>query len=160
MVKWLASLHSQAESASSGLQLDPMLELGEFGKEPSLPIEPMQFTQQEEKLVKRFRKQERQWQRWHRWIFMVVGVFELGSVAFYVSILLRLLKPVGESPDSNDVLLIAILVTKLFINLAIGCWLLVVAFRDWHGNVNRMLLLKLLDAQLQQDEREALRAQP
>jgi hypothetical protein len=38
------------------------------------------------------------------------------------------------------------------LGFVVGTYLIVLAIRDWHGNVNRMLLLKLLDAQEKQME--------
>ncbi len=114
----------------------------------------MQFTQREEKLIKRLRKQDRQWSRWQRWVFLVLGVLLLVVMGPYTSTLFSLLNRYEERPDINEVLLIAVLVPKVFINLAIGLGLLVFTLRDWHGNVTRMLLLKLLDAEQNRNDGE------
>jgi hypothetical protein len=49
--------------------------------------------------------------------------------------------------DSGEVVAIAFVVTKCFLMFLFAVWCLAVAFRDWHGNANRLLLLRLLDAQ-------------
>jgi hypothetical protein len=43
--------------------------------------------------------------------------------------------------------LFAMMWPKCLVGFALGTWLVAWAIKDWHGNVNRMLLLRLLDAQ-------------
>ncbi len=54
----------------------------------------------------------------------------------------------SSEPTSPDtVLAIAIFFPKCLVYVAIAAWAFSKAFVDWHGNVNRMLLLRFLDAQ-------------
>lgn len=48
---------------------------------------------------------------------------------------------------SESALLFAVFWPKALLLMVLASWFLVLAIRDWHGNVERMLLLKLLDAQ-------------
>jgi hypothetical protein len=43
-------------------------------------------------------------------------------------------------------LLFAVFWPKALLMMVVASWLIVLAIRDWHGNVERMLLLRLLDA--------------
>ena len=57
---------------------------------------------------------------------------------------------------ASDIFVIALLWTKCCMWLVIGTWAFATACTKWHGDVNRMLLLRLLDAQQKQtatDER-------
>jgi hypothetical protein len=54
----------------------------------------------------------------------------------------------SQQPTNPDtVLAIAIFFPKCLVHVAIAAWAFSKAITDWHGNVNRMLLLRLLDAQ-------------
>ena len=55
-------------------------------------------------------------------------------------------------PDVNDALVIAIFFPKLLVIVGVTTICFAISWRDWNGNVNRMLLLKLLDAQQKGDE--------
>jgi hypothetical protein len=46
--------------------------------------------------------------------------------------------------------MIAFFWPKFLLGFYCAIWFVVWAIRDWHGNVHRMLLLRLLDAQQQQ----------
>ena len=57
-----------------------------------------------------------------------------------------------SSLDSDEfgkdgVLLVALFWPKCLMGFLFGASFMVLAIRDWHGNVHRMLLLKLLDVQ-------------
>jgi hypothetical protein len=107
----------------------------------------MEFTPGETKLIKRLRKQDRQW-AWARWIVLAVGVFSLavGSLCGYMLYLL-VAERGREHLDSVTVFLIVLIWTKCCMYLAFGVWFLSTAYLKWHGDVSRMLLLRLLDAQ-------------
>jgi hypothetical protein len=117
----------------------------------------MQFTAREMKLVGRLRKQERQWPRL-RWLLLGGGIF---FWACYGYIVISLIDNVHSAETGEQDFLshawlfgFALLWPKCLLGIAIGAWLIVVAIRDWHGNVNRMLLLKLLDAQQKESARD------
>jgi hypothetical protein len=116
----------------------------------------MQFTARQIKSVERLRKRERQW-RWHRWILLGTGIF---AWACYGYIVFDLIQQLQSSADANDDFMsrmwlfgFAMMWPKCLLGFVVGACLIGVAIRDWHGNVNRMLLLKLLDAQQQESER-------
>ena len=52
-----------------------------------------------------------------------------------------------EFPKDSAILIFAIYWPKCILGLVFGAWFMVLAIRDWHGNVHRMLLLKLLKDQ-------------
>jgi hypothetical protein len=110
----------------------------------------MQFTPRERKLLEKLRKEERLWP-WKRWLGLVMGILLLISVACYGYLLFWLLKVLGPAhPDSRMVAVIASLMAICAVLLFAAGSLFCIAIRDWHGNVNRVLLLKLLEAQEQE----------
>jgi len=108
------------------------------------------FTSQETKLLERLRKQERQW-HWARWLRLVAGICCIGfSVlfGFFLHFLIGIAtSDHGLFSNANMVLFILLTWTQCCFYSVFGIWSLVTVVLDWHGNANRMLLLKLLDAQ-------------
>ena len=111
----------------------------------------MQFTQREMKLVGRLRKHERQWPRL-RWVILGIGLLFTVDLSLYGHTLIGLISEMKtQEPTSPDtVLAIAIFFPKCLVQAAIATWAFTKAITDWHGNPNRMLLLRLLDAQQSQ----------
>ena len=108
----------------------------------------MKFTPKEQKLIQRLRKQDRQW-RWARWLILVSGLLSAGLCAgwgYFVSLLVR---GPATPMDSDGVFVFALIWTKCCMFFCIACWCLGMVAVNWHGDVNRMLLLKLLDEQEQ-----------
>ena len=114
----------------------------------------MELTSRELKQIERLRKQERQWPR-TRWIMLGAGIFN-AALCFYTLVLElhQLFHPMNDPAGSRDPfsLLVSVLSFALgwpacLLMWCFSLWLIVVAIRDWHGNINRRLLLKLLDAQ-------------
>jgi uncharacterized BrkB/YihY/UPF0761 family membrane protein len=105
----------------------------------------MNFTQQESKLVERLRKQDRRW-RWARWVVVVMGVLFTALCTAFGYLLHRL---IAESDaghfDGQTVFFIVLFWTKCCVYLFFAVWCFVTAWLKWHGDVNRLLLLKLLD---------------
>jgi hypothetical protein len=112
----------------------------------------MHLTPQEMKLAERLRKQDRRWPR-DRWILLVVGAFVLLCYGYIlVSACCRF---DFQNLQATDVLLFAVLWPKCLIMFLFGTYFIVWAIRDWHGNANRKLLLRLLDQQMNDNnERE------
>lgn len=110
----------------------------------------MQFTPQETKLIEKLRKQNRQWPR-TRWLVLAIGLLSsivCGGWGYFVYMLTL---ASNRSPlDSGDAFIIALLWTKCCLWFWIGMWAFVTVCTKWHGDVNRMLLLRLLDAQERQ----------
>ena len=96
-------------------------------------------------LVERLRKRERQWPR-YRWILLVVGVFGLACCTYILISMFNYLD--FEHLELYHVLFFALIWPKCLLMFILGMGLIVWAITDWHGNANRTLLLKLLDAQL------------
>jgi hypothetical protein len=112
----------------------------------------MQFTPEEEKLIEHLRKQERRWPR-VRWMLLATGVV-LGIVLIYTLVgLYRTLHFDALTP--YEVIFFAMLWPKCLIVMIGAAWLIVWPLTNWHGNVNRMLLLRLLDAQKDETGRDA-----
>ena len=113
----------------------------------------MRFTPQETKLIERLRKQERRWPR-VRWLLLTAGIFA-GACCIYTLVALYRTLHFDTLPPS-EVLFFAMLWPKCLIVMIGAMWLIVWPVTNWHGSVNRMLLLRLLDAQQSQkahDER-------
>jgi hypothetical protein len=114
----------------------------------------MQLTHHERRLVEKLKKRERQWP-WMRWVFLLGGVLLCLDLAFYGFLLGALLHDLDFGhPTLEAILKIAVLWPKCLVELAIAVGVLGIAVRDWHGNANRMLLLRLLEAQESQTEAE------
>jgi hypothetical protein len=108
----------------------------------------VQFTPQETKLVERLRAQDRRWPRM-KWVCLVVGIF---AVCVSIYILVAMLVSIFGGQRTADltvyeVLFLAVEWPKFILEFGFGIWFIIFAIRDWHGNVHRMLLLRLLDAQ-------------
>jgi hypothetical protein len=117
----------------------------------------MQFTPQEKKWIERLRKDERQWPGL-RWFTLGAGIF---GVLCYSFILIMVFNFPGLSSDSQDVTVFllwlsvfAMLWPKCLIGFIFGAWLVVWTIINWHGNANRILLLRLLDANQKQADAE------
>lgn len=122
----------------------------------------MQFTPKEEKLIRRLRKQDRQW-RWLRWVLLAGGAIGVVNLALYGRLLFPLIDGLSAEghPDVTDALVIAVFFPKLLVIVGVTAICFAISWRDWNGNVNRMLLLKLLDAQQKRDESDlAVRPAP
>ena len=108
----------------------------------------MQFTLQEMKLIERLRKQERRWPR-TRWVLLAGGAFTYAAYGYITYALFSRLGSDEFGKGSTD-LLLTIYWPKCLLGFLFATWCMAVAFRDWHGNVHRMLLLKLLDVHKQE----------
>ena len=104
----------------------------------------MQFTPQEMKLIERLRKQERRWPR-TRWILLGMAVFIFAVYGYVAYFLFGTLDSQTFSP-ADSALLFAFFWPKLLLMTVMAGVFIALAVRDWHGNVHRMLLLRLLDS--------------
>jgi hypothetical protein len=114
----------------------------------------MQLTTHETKLVERLRKEQRQWPRL-RWFLLAAGIFAALCSSFVV---IELLKHIDIMVAGHDDVVsrlwlfgFALVWPKCLILFSFAALFIFWAIRDWHGNANRVLLLKLLEAQ-QKDE--------
>jgi len=123
----------------------------------------MEFAPRELKQIERLRKQERQWRR-NRW-FMLVGGIIIG-VEFVISLVLLChqlflalnvsdFSAAGGFLFSVTILMIALNWPMCLVAFCISGWCIITAIQDWHGNTNRVLLLKLLDARQSQSPNPA-----
>jgi hypothetical protein len=125
----------------------------------------MQFTSQETKLIERLRKDEQRWSR-NRWILLATVIIFLAIYGFIGSQLVGMIKSEGrEIADDTkgvpvSVQLLSVTETSqavtfavaffwpmLLLGLCVAGWLITLLIRDWHGKAERMLLLRLFDAQ-------------
>jgi hypothetical protein len=60
--------------------------------------------------------------------------------------------PPGSSFSYIWLLEFALMGPNCLIGFGVGCWCITLAIRDWQGNVNRVLLLCLLDASQKQTD--------
>jgi hypothetical protein len=87
-----------------------------------------------------------------RWFLLATGIF---AVSVYIYILVAELVSLFGSQRTTDlniydVLLFAVLWPKCLLGFGIGGWFIAWATRDWHGNVNRVLLLRMVETQQKQ----------
>src|SRR6185312_14270996 len=105
----------------------------------------MEFTRQEMKLIERLRKQDRQW-RWARWLVLAMGILSIGACAMFGYVFHLLVSESAQGHlDSVSISFICLFWTKCCFYFVFGVWCFVTVAVKWHGDVNRMLLLKLLD---------------
>jgi hypothetical protein len=112
----------------------------------------MEFTPHELKLVQRLRKQERKWPR-TRWVLIGMAAFGFAVYGYVGYVLFSSLDSKTFSP-ADCALLFAVFWPKALLIMVGASWFIVLAIRDWHGNVERMLLLRLLDAHQKQTEKD------
>ena len=105
----------------------------------------MQFTPQELKMIERMRKQERQTPTM-RWILLGTSVFTFAVCAYAAYFLVSILESKAFEP-AETALIFSVLWPKILLMLVSAGVCFGLTIRDWHGNANRMLLLRLLDAQ-------------
>ncbi len=107
-------------------------------------------SQPERKLAERLRKQELQWPRL-RWFLIGTGIFAVACSGFIVIELLQhidTMLAVHDDVTSRGWLLgFALFWPKCILFFGSGVFLISWTIRNWHGNANRVLLLKLLEAQ-------------
>jgi nitrate reductase NapE component len=114
----------------------------------------MEFTPQETKLIQRLRKQERQWV-WARWLFLVMGIWCIILCALLGYLLYQIVSESGSNPiESANVFIIALIWTKCCMYFCFAIWFFITAAVKWHGDANRMLLLRLLDVQQKQSVKD------
>jgi len=111
----------------------------------------MQFTAQESKLIERMRKQERRWPR-TRWIVVVMAAFGFAFYGYAAYFLFSTLDSETLSP-ADTALIFAFFWPKALLMLILASAFIALAIRDWRGNVERMLLLRLLDARQEETEK-------
>jgi hypothetical protein len=115
----------------------------------------MQLTAREAKMVARLRKAERLWPRW-RWAVLGAGFFAWAVYGYIAFSVFGRLQSAEIGKDSLGYMIwltgFAMIWPKCLLGFAVGACLIGFAIRDWHGNVHRMLLLKLLNAQEAQVE--------
>jgi hypothetical protein len=107
----------------------------------------MNFTPQEIKLIERLRKHDRGW-RWARWLVLVLALLSAGLCTAFGYLLHGLITESEAGRfDGLTVFYIVLIWTKCCFYFSFGVWCFITVFQKWHGDVNRMLLLRLLDAQ-------------
>ena len=110
----------------------------------------MQLTNRELKLVERLRKQENQWPR-ARWFVLGAGVFCAICASFIVISLFQhidsMLAVHDEFMSRLWLFAFARFWPTCLILFGSSALFIFWSVRDWHGNPNRVLLLKLLEAQ-------------
>ena len=114
----------------------------------------MEFTPKETRLIKRLRKQERQW-HWARWFVLGLGASSIVLCAMFGFLLHSLVSESARQLDPLSVFFIVLIWTKCCMYFLFAVWFLSLAWSKWHGDGNRTLLLKLLDAQQQETDKDA-----
>ncbi len=116
----------------------------------------MEFSTLQLKQIEHLRTQERRWPR-TRWILLGTGI-SLAAVYGYILVLLLHLAflsendpaRLGEVLSHSNILVFAVFWPNCLLALCFSAWCISAAIRNWNGNTNRMLLLKLLEAQQKQ----------
>ena len=97
--------------------------------------------------MEKLRTRKRQWPR-TRWLVLVLGVAALAATAAWGRLLFVVLAGLGSARlDSTGVVLISYVVTKCMLMFLFGIWCFAVVWQGWHGNMQRVLLLRLQEAQ-------------
>jgi hypothetical protein len=111
----------------------------------------LRFTAVETKQIERLRKREQQW-RWARWLYLAIGGMMAIGIVLYGCRLWRLFN-IGDANGwpSPIVLEIAVLWPAFVIKLAVGGYFTISALTKWHGDPNRMLLLRLVSGEHRED---------
>jgi len=105
----------------------------------------MEFTPQEMKLIERLRKQDQQW-KWARWLVLAMGLLSATACVIFGCLLNRLISESAQGQfESHAVFFIILFWTKCCLYFLFSAWCFTTVFLKWHGNVSRMLLLRLLD---------------
>lgn len=112
----------------------------------------MEFTPNELKLIEHLRKQERKWPR-DRWILLATGVFGIIAYCYFAFRVIHFIEP--ENYGEGEVLFFAYFWPKCLLMFCIAAYFIGLAIRDWRGNANSKLLLKLLEAQLNQTSKDS-----
>jgi ABC-type spermidine/putrescine transport system permease subunit I len=108
----------------------------------------MEFTAQEMKQIERLRKQDRQW-RWARWLVLAMGLLSATAcVVFGYAFHYMLSRSAQGQLDSVTLFFLLLFWTKCCFYCLFSVWCFVTAALKWHGDVTRMLLLRLLDTQI------------
>jgi hypothetical protein len=102
----------------------------------------MNFTPQEQKMVEGLRKRQSRSQKW-RFYELLIGIGQIGF-GFLIFSEVQNMKNQSGPPD------VFLLFFTMFYPIALmaivsGSLLAGTAIRDWHGNVQSTLLLKLID---------------
>jgi hypothetical protein len=105
----------------------------------------MEFTAQESKLIDRLRKQERLWPRMRWFCIGAALIVFVTYICLGIMLFKRCLS--GGFSTAEVALFVALFWPKALMMMGFAGVAVGIAIRDWHGNANRMLLLKLLDAQ-------------
>jgi hypothetical protein len=113
----------------------------------------MEFTPQEAKYSENMRIADRSWRKL-RWVSLGVSILFISKSVLMGWFLHLLAGMFGEKPvDAMSVLFLILIWTKLCMYLVVGLWLLMKVRLNWNGDMHRKLLLKLLDAQVQEKEK-------
>ena len=106
----------------------------------------MTLTLEEAKLIEKLRKQERRWLR-TRWLVLAIGT--LCSLNFFgwAYFVRALIGESGRQVDSHELFIFVLLWTKCCMYFVFATLSFATAWKNWRGDANRMLLLRLLDAQ-------------
>jgi hypothetical protein len=124
----------------------------------------IQFTPQEQKWIERLRKEQLRWPK-ARWFSLGVGIFLILVYSFILIMLFNVPGFPGRSSNPQDLTLslvfevnwlifFAMFWPKCLLGFVLGTWLIVWTKINWYGNANRMLLLRLLDANQKQADAE------
>jgi hypothetical protein len=115
----------------------------------------MELTPQERKQIERLRKQERQWPL-TRWILLGGGVIAAAEGIYILLLLFGLISlhsnttSLDNAHFSDNILAFAVFWPQCLLMMGCSFWFIAVARRDWHGNIQNRLLLKLLEVQQNQ----------
>jgi hypothetical protein len=105
------------------------------------------LSEREQQMVTRMRKQECQW-RWAKYGALFAGVVSAVVVVFFLFVAIPRIQST-DSASGGVMMAIIFPIILVFVGTATICFTLVI--RDWHGNATRSLLLKLIDAETEQD---------
>ena len=117
----------------------------------------MQFTSREMKFIEKLRKDERRWPRM-RWLGLAIAILSTINLGLFSYRLYILVKEDRDHLGSAEVCMLLFIWTTCVMYFVFTVWFSILVITRWHGDMNRMLLLKLLDARQKEaggDERSS-----
>lgn len=101
----------------------------------------MQLTPRELRYIEAIKRDEGR-RRWYRWVslFGCLAILVGASGLFYLGF------KVAQDDLYDGAILFSIAFTKAYFYLAFGACMLGMTIRDWNGNMDRILLLKLIES--------------
>jgi hypothetical protein len=102
----------------------------------------MKLTEMEKRQIRKLRKDEQNW-KYTRWILVGGSMF---VIVVYASVFWLCFQTVRTDLKTSDIVaLLMFILPQVLFALSLSFAALLIAIRDWSGNVKRRLILKLFE---------------